>query len=273
MSLSKIKPTRKDPSVRRTLIYGTQGVGKSTFASLFPSPVFLPTEKGLGDIDAYAYPIAKTWTDFLENVMELANEQHDFKTVIVDTLDWAERLLHEHVCGIEGKPTIEECFGGYGKWAKATERMWTDLLKWFDLLHDAKRMRVVFLAHAGKEKIATPGQEPYMRNAPKCTPGLSALISEYVDDIGFATFETWTTVAKSEVTNKQVVKATGGTDRILVFENSVTQLAKHRVELPPQIEFTYNAYALALSQAVEKERIKAAQHRERTQTTQQPASY
>ena len=91
--LSSIKKTRSDLPPR-TLIYGEHKLGKSTFASQAPAPIFIQTEDGLDAIDAKAFPLCKKWGDILEAVATLYQEQHEFKTLVIDSMDWAEKLAH-----------------------------------------------------------------------------------------------------------------------------------------------------------------------------------
>ena len=58
--LEKIHTGKKPP---RIMLYGTEGIGKSTFAAQAPSPIFLPTEDGLGEIDCASFPLCKKYTD------------------------------------------------------------------------------------------------------------------------------------------------------------------------------------------------------------------
>jgi len=72
----------------RVCIYGGHGIGKSTLASLFPRPIFISTEDGLSSLDVTSFPRAETISDVASNIKTLIKEEHDFKTVVLDTADW-----------------------------------------------------------------------------------------------------------------------------------------------------------------------------------------
>ena len=97
VKLSQIAKT-KQKSPRRILLYGTAGIGKSTYASTFPNPVFISTENGLRDIDAVAFPECKKAVDVYECVHELFGEEHDFETCVIDSIDWTERMMGQKIC-------------------------------------------------------------------------------------------------------------------------------------------------------------------------------
>ena len=101
LSLASLQRTNvlKPP---RILIYGVAGVGKTTFASQAPSPVFLWTEDGAGTLDVTGFPLATSFDDVLQALSALYSEDHGFQTVVIDSLDWLEPLVWRHVCRQHG---------------------------------------------------------------------------------------------------------------------------------------------------------------------------
>lgn len=91
---------------RRVMLYGVHGIGKSTFGAMAPNPVFIQTEDGLSNIDCARFPLAESFHDVMAMLMELYSEQHDFRTVVIDSLDWLERLIWTHVCREKHKENI-----------------------------------------------------------------------------------------------------------------------------------------------------------------------
>ena len=82
----------------RIMVYGAEGVGKSTFASLAPNPVFVQTEDGLSEIDTSKFPLARTFDDVVMQLQAVRDEQHEYGTLVIDSVDWLERLVWDRVC-------------------------------------------------------------------------------------------------------------------------------------------------------------------------------
>ena len=113
MSLPTVKtPPKRSLSDVSILLYGPSKIGKSTFASQAPGAIFLATEPGLNALEVYQHPIT-TWAEFLEACAELAKGEHEFKTVVIDTLDVLYRLCADHICQKRGLE--HESDGSHGK--------------------------------------------------------------------------------------------------------------------------------------------------------------
>src|SRR3990172_7443806 len=82
----------------RILLYGVEGIGKSTFGSQAPKPIFIQTEDGLDEIACDKFPLATTYDDVVAALGELRHEKHDYETVVIDSLDWLERLVWDKLC-------------------------------------------------------------------------------------------------------------------------------------------------------------------------------
>ena len=60
-------------------------------ASCTPKPIFIQTEDGLGEIDCHKFPLANRSTMSTRGTDRTLVEPHDYQTVVLDSLDWAER--------------------------------------------------------------------------------------------------------------------------------------------------------------------------------------
>ena len=108
-----IKGRQRKP--RRVLLYGQEGVGKSTWASMAPRPIFLDFEDGLGDLDVEKSPRLTTYQETLAALTWLYESEHEYQSVVFDTVDWFERLLHQQVCAKANVDSIEKVGKGCGK--------------------------------------------------------------------------------------------------------------------------------------------------------------
>lgn len=151
------------------MIYGTEGVGKSTTASQAPSPVFIPTEDGLDQIACDSFPLAKSYGDVMQALSALYAEPHDYQTVVVDSLDWLERLIWDEVCREYGVKSIEKVDGGYSKGYSHALTQWRKVVEGLDALRNQRGMCVILLAHAKVEKFEDPESAAYDRYSPGFT--------------------------------------------------------------------------------------------------------
>ena len=99
----------------RIMIYGQEGCGKSTWSAAAPNAIFIQTEDGLGEIDCRKFPLAQSFGEILSSLTALRDEEHDFQTVVIDSVDWLERLVFDEVCREFGVRSIEKADGGYGR--------------------------------------------------------------------------------------------------------------------------------------------------------------
>ena len=121
----------KQDRPERILLYGVEGVGKSTFAASAPGAIFLDVEAGTKHLDIQRTQQPETWQDVLDGV-RMFEGQHEFKTLVIDTADRCESMLWSHICSRDGKASIEEY--GYGKGYQAALDEWRVLLAALDRL-------------------------------------------------------------------------------------------------------------------------------------------
>ncbi len=225
---------------RRTLIFGTQGVGKSSFASMAEKPVFIQTEDGLSDIDCSRFPMTTSLRDVLEQLGSLYTEEHDFKTVVIDSLDWLERLIWSDVCEKRGVQSIEDI--GYGKGYVFALAQWRDILSGLDALRNDRGMSVILIAHAAIERFANPETDTYDRYVPRLNKHASALVAEWCDEVLFATYQVHTKTT-DEGFNRRRTQGIGTGARILRTSERPAHAAKNRLGLPDEMPLDYRVYA------------------------------
>jgi hypothetical protein len=218
------------------LIYAGDGIGKSTFASKAPAPIFLGSEDGTNNLDVARFPAITTFAQAEQAVDELINQQHDFKTLAVDSLDWLEPLLWKDICTTHGKPNIEEF--GYGKGYVLAVQKWQGFVAKLLELRTKKKMNIVLIAHAQVKAFHDPSQpSSYDRFQLKLNDKAAALFREAVDTVLFATFETF--VKKD---GAQKARAFGEGKRVVFTERRPAFDAKNRAGLPFEIDLSWDAF-------------------------------
>jgi hypothetical protein len=228
----------------RILVYGTEGVGKSSLAATTPKPIFIQTEDGLGEIDCDKFPLAKSLEDVVAALTELETQQHDYQTVAIDSLDWLERLIWDAVCRRESATTIEKVGGGYGKGYTLALDYWRRLIDKLGNLHRDRGMMVFLIAHAKVEKFEDPEAPAYDRYSPRLHKHASAIITEWCDAVLFATKRFTTRTEESGFGRQRAIAApvgAAGGDRILKTVGGPSCVAKNRYRLKPEIPLAWDA--------------------------------
>jgi len=227
-------------SAPRVLVYGIEGIGKSTFASGAPDPIFILTEDGLGSLDVEHFPIATSLDNVMDAIGALYAEDHPYKTVVLDSLDWLEAIIHREM---EAKHDAKDL--AYGKGAMIAAQQWRDVLDGLNALRNDKQMTVILLAHNTIKRFDSPEVEPFDRYQPKLQERSSAVVREWADAVMFANYKT--IVKKDDVGfNKTVARGISSGERMLFTTERPAYMAKNRYNLPDSIPLTWDAFANAI---------------------------
>jgi hypothetical protein len=217
---------RRQAAVRGT-IYGIEGIGKTTLATQFPAALVLDTEDGTNHIDV-ARACIRDWKSLTLALTELAVNAQGFKTIVIDSADWAEKLLIEWLLKTTGKKSIEDF--GFGKGYTMVAEHWTRFLASCDVLI-GQGINVVFVAHSTVKKTSPPDQtDGFDRYELKLTKQSAPLLREWCDLLLFCNYRT-----KLVEGSDGRLKAQGGKERIMHAEHSAAWDAKNRFDLPAEM--------------------------------------
>lgn len=220
-------------SAQKVVIYGPEGIGKSTFASRFPEPLFIDTEGSTKMLDIARLPAPNSWQDILDEVNYVANNPTYCKTLVIDTADWAEQQAVSAICQRAKKSGIEDF--GYGKGYTYVAEEFQGLLRQLDKLID-RGIHVVITAHAKMRKFEQPDEMgAYDRWELKLSKQSAPLLKEWADMVLFANYKTFTVR-----TEEKKVKAQGG-ERTMYTCHHPCWDAKNRHGLPEEVPFTYES--------------------------------
>jgi hypothetical protein len=250
MSLMARVQRGRTPRPPRILIYGTEGIGKSTFASQSPNPIFVQTEDGLDEIACNKFPLAATYEEVLVALVELRTQEHDFETVVIDSLDWLERMIWDRVCQESGVTSIEKADGGYAKGYIHALTYWREVVDHLNVLRNARGMVVLLVAHAKVEKFEDPESSPYDRYSPRLNKHAAALVSEWCDAVLFATRKVRTQTEEAGFGRKRTIAHAIGKDggeRILRCVGGPSCIAKNRYGIVDELPLSWAAFIAALS--------------------------
>ena len=219
----------------KTVIYGTEGIGKSTLASQFPNPLFLDVEGGTAQLDVRRIEAPKNWQELVGVVKEVAENPGICGTLILDTADRAEALLVEHICRKYNQPSIESF--GYGKGYTYLGEEWQKLMDAFNAVI-AAGMNVTIIAHARQRKIELPDQTGSFDHwEMKSSKQVAPLLKEWADLLLFLNYKTFVVT-----TDNNTKKAQGGKRMMYTSHNPVWD-AKNRHGLPDELPLDFAGIA------------------------------
>lgn len=228
------------PKAQKIVLYGPEGIGKSTFAAAFPRAVFIDTEGSTAGMDVARLPDPQSWPQLLEEVRYIRDNPQNAGTLALDTADWAEKLAVQYLCDKSQKHGIEDW--GYGKGYTYLSETFGELLHLLQEVVD-RGVHVIITAHAKINKFEQPDEMgAYDRWELKLTKLVAPMVKEWADMVLFANYKTLS-VAVDDKGKKR--KAQGG-QRVLYTTHHPCWDGKNRHNLPDELPFTFDSIAAAI---------------------------
>ena len=226
---------------QKVVLYGSEGIGKSTLAAQFPNPLFIDTEGGTSHMDVRRIEKPASWADLVAVLNEVAASPGVCGTLVIDTADWAEQLAIAHVCNKYKKSGLEEF--GYGK---GYTYLAEEFMAFFDALDKiiAAGMNVVVTAHAKMRKFEQPDEMgAYDRWEMKLSKQVAPLFKEWCDMLLFLNYQTYVVTTENKST-----KAQGG-KRVMHTSHHPCWDAKNRHGLPDVLDLDFAQLAHVFGKA------------------------
>lgn len=218
----------KVPAPLKVVMYGPEGIGKSSFASLWPEPLFIDLEHGTGQLEVDRLS-PDSFAEVEEIMGGLLRQEHAYRTLVFDTADWLDRIIIRDLCAGAGKKGIEDF--GYGKGFTYLAEQWASFLDRLSRFQRRRPMHIVFLAHAAMRKFEQPEEQgAFDRWELKCSKTVSPLLKEWADMLLFANYK----IIVVEADGRK--KASGGR-RVIYTNHHVCYDAKNRFGLSPELPF------------------------------------
>jgi len=226
------KPSADRPII--ITIVGDAGMGKTTLGATFPNPIFIRTEDGTqslaGNENVALMPIAKTSQDVFNQLEALAVNEHNFQTLIIDSITQLHTIFESEIVAADPKAkSINQCLGGYGAGFGAISEMHRKFREWCGSLSEAKNMNIVFIAHADSETVELPDSDPYTRYSIRLHKKSVQHYSDNVDAVGFIKLQTFTSG------NGEKKRATSTGTRIMTCYPTASHISKNRFGISEDI--------------------------------------
>lgn len=222
------------------VIHGPPGIGKSTFAASAPSPIFIRTEDGLGNLEVDTFPEAESIGDVMESLAALYEDGHKYQTVVIDSLSALEPLIWKQVAKDHGKANLEDL--GFGKGYIYAMDYWRDVIEACKGL--AKRgIMPVLIAHTDIVRFDSPDTDPYDRYQIKLHKRAFQYLYEQSDIIGFAAYPVH--VRKQDADDKKGRGVQKGQRQLTLIERPAV-VAKNRYSMPETVPLMWADFAAHL---------------------------
>jgi len=238
----------------RIVAHGVDGIGKSTFGSQAEKPIFICTEDGATRLDVPQFPLCEKWEEVFDALRVLAREDHDYKTCVVDTADWAQHLAMDFIIReeYEGDGTK---FDAYGAGYKVLMREWRKFLAALDFLRTKRSMEIILLVHTSIKAYRNPLGEDYDVFKASLVDSQSTSIwgalKEWADLVLFMNNEVKVKTNSQKATKG---KATMMQKRYIFTKPSAAYDAKVRAgwDLPDKVELDYEIFKASLNKKAAK---------------------
>ena len=242
----------KQARAQRVVIYGTEGIGKSTFASQFPNPLFIDTEGSTSNMDVARMDKPTSWTMLMNQIAFVKANPTVCNTLVIDTIDWAETLAIESVCAQHGKKGIEDF--GYGNGYTYVREEFGRFLNKLQELVDIG-INVVLTAHSQLRKFEQPDEDGAydryeLKLGKKTSSQTAPLVKEWADLLLFCNYKTYL-ISQEKSTKKKAQ----GNQRVMYTEHNPAWDAKNRHGLPSELPLDYASIA-HIFKTKEKEEVK-----------------
>ena len=237
----------------RIILYGVEGIGKSTLAASIPDALYLPTEKPGALNAAFAFGLddkktpvlAQSLDQIMEVIKALATEEHDYKMLIVDSISGVERLIHKDVCANyvdekTGAPAPLSAIGEapFQRGFEVAMGPWARYVRGVEALAESG-VAIMQLGHAAVEKFPDPQGDAYERYVLRVHKKARDLLVERSSDMLFANYLTVTNEIKEGFGKRNIGVGTG--KRKLYTSERPAYKAKNRWDMPASIDFSWSA--------------------------------
>ncbi|NLS96652.1 MAG: ATP-binding protein [Planctomycetaceae bacterium] len=223
------------PSAPKGIIYGPPGIGKTTFGATADASLIVDCENGAGAISCNRTPYLATWHEIGQWLLAIERDQHSFRTLVIDSIDWLLRRLEEHVAGSSGKidQTLNRSHGGYGAGKQVLKNyVYQQLLPTLDRIV-GRGIAVVLLAHAKRTEITDVDGITREKTTADLPDDFRNIFVEWSDFVCLA-------------------KQDHDGNRVLVTTETPAALAKNRYGMPPTVAFEWPSFIDAVSQGLSR---------------------
>ncbi len=239
IDLSNIRKTQGLERKPMIVVHGTSGVGKTTFASKAHKPIFIRTEAGQGLLELDTFDLATSFDHVAESLEALLTQDHDYGTLVLDSIDHLEPLIWEKLCKENNWQSIADAKWGEGY--TRTADVFRELMRTLERLRAEKDMTIILIAHSHIRKFEDPIEGSFDRYEMKLHAKAAAIIAETCDCIFFAKHKI-NIRREDKGFGQQRTKGISTGERVLMCVETPHAVAKNRYNLPDELPLDWAAF-------------------------------
>ena len=224
----------------RFLLYGSPGIGKTTYAANGPNPIFLLTEDGLGQLEAASFPLVGSYKEMAEYLQFLLEDPHDYQSVVIDSASGVDALIVESILRDTGAKNLSAA-GAYGAGYVLQADRWNEVIRLLDRLRTERNMLVLILAHSELSTAEDAQYGTYDRWAPRISKRALASVIEWCDIVAFATRRMCVNSVNSGRRSVAAGIGPDGGERIMHISGSPAIIAKNRYGLTGELPLAWDS--------------------------------
>lgn len=214
------------------IVYGVEGIGKTTFASKFPRPLIIDVENGSWQMNVDRI-CPQTYAEFKAIIKELTADAQGYQTLVIDSADWLEKMMIQHICQCANIDCIEKYEKGFGKgWNKLCED-WGSLLDTLDRIRTKNGVNLLFIGHSKIKRYEPADDSAYDRYTLNMSDKTGELLKKWSDLTLFVKYDTYT------VEENGKIKVKGGGKRVMHTSFHPCWDAKNRFGLPEKLDLDF----------------------------------
>lgn len=246
MLTEKINLKDAQPTIKKVppkiIVYGRNGIGKSRFALKAPSPIFLDLDENIYELPCVSSRTVgfsiKSYEDVIEFLALLFNQDHDFKTLVIDSLSSLEKLITQKVCKDANVTSLASFQYGHG-YLKMLP-LWEKILNQLKTFWDKKEMIIIMLAHFKEKKEENLTGANYQQYQINLYEKASELLRNWCSAVLFA--DDKVEVKDERLEFNKVISKVFKSERVLYTDGGTTFLAKNTYGLPSEIALDWNVF-------------------------------
>ena len=232
--------TTDETKAPRMVVYGVHGIGKTTFGARLPNPVFLRTEDGMRGktFEGVArLPLCEDFKTVVSQLQQILVSEHDYKTLVIDSVDWLEQLIHANIATMSNVDDISDI--GYQAGYKSAASRVMMVLNLLSEINRRRNIQIVLLGHSEIKRYNSPDNEPYDRYGLALHKDAAPLVYEWADVVLFVNYEMFTKKT-GEKFGQDTFQAKGQGVRVMYSEERPAYHAKNRYALPAEMPFDWD---------------------------------